>query len=316
MNAKLLETPPENIVSFEDTRKLAPLGRRRLTITVLAVPFVALLVAIVMLCWNGFDRETLVALGLFVLFYFIAGLGVTAGFHRLFTHKSYETKTWVKVLLTIAGSMSLQGMMIAWCKDHNVHHEFSDVAGKDRHTPHGHANYWVGFWYSHFGWLLLDSSEEDNQKHIKRLEGNPWIMWADRNFLYWVILGFILPGLMGGLITLSWKGAWLGFLWGGLVRLCVLQHITWCINSVCHIWGEQPFESDDESRNNVWLAFVSFLGEAWHNNHHAFEWSARHGLEWWQIDGTWCLIKFLGWSRLVWNIKVPTPAQIARKRRV
>src|SRR5690606_37296522 len=132
-------------------------------------------------------------------------------------------------------------------------------------------------------------------------------------FPLWVLLGLVLPAAIGGLVTLSWTGALLGFLWGGLVRILLIHHVTWSVNSICHIWGSRPFRSHDESRNNP-IVGVLALGEGWHNNHHAFPTSGGHGLRWWQVDASWILIWLMAKVGLAWNIRVPSQERIMAKR--
>lgn len=254
--------------------------------------------------WNrGIDATSL---SLFIVFVFVSGFGVTAGFHRLFTHASYKTYRWTQITLAICGSMSGQNSFFRWVADHSVHHQYSDQIG-DPHSPHLHGDgwngFWLGFYHAHMGWFSQPRHSKEDQ-YTKHLSRDPALVFVNKYFVLWFVLGLLLPGLIGGLISWSWKGALFGFLWGGMIRLFIVYHITWSINSICHIWGIRRFDTDDHSVNNPILAIIGF-GEGNHNNHHAIQNSARHGISWWEIDPTWYLIWTLAQLRLVWDVKVP-----------
>jgi stearoyl-CoA desaturase (delta-9 desaturase) len=169
-----------------------------------------------------------------------------------------------------------------------------------------------GFFHAHIGWFFT-ANHPDLRGYVKDLERDGVVRRISNLFPLWAVLGVILPGVIAGLVTMSWVGALLGVLWGGGVRLFLLHHVTWSINSACHLWGRQPFKSRDESRNNVIFGLLAF-GEGWHNNHHAFPTSARHGLAWWQFDTAWVTIRVMKMLGLAWNIRVPAPERVAAKR--
>jgi stearoyl-CoA desaturase (Delta-9 desaturase) len=276
------------------------------------LPFVALLAVMISL-WNNHFGWTY--LGLMVAFYLATAAGITVGFHRLFTHRAFETPKPIKAVFAILGSMAVQGPLLKWVAEHRRHHQHSDHEG-DPHSPHLHGNSWWdvirGAFHSHVGWIIW-SEDENYDRYVGDLRKDRFVTALSNLFPLWVVLGLIAPAVLGGLITMSWKGALLGFIWGGLARIFLVHHVTWSVNSICHIWGAKEFQSKDESRNNP-IVGVLALGEGWHNTHHAFPTSARHGLSWWQIDISYYVICTLGMLGLAWNIKVPSPAAIAAKR--
>jgi stearoyl-CoA desaturase (delta-9 desaturase) len=289
-------------------------GTQRLAVFLgVVVPFLGLLAAIVH--WWGRGIGWL-EISLLVGGYMLTVLGITGGFHRLFTHKSFEASQPVRILLAILGSMSLQGPVIRWCAVHRRHHQCSDDEG-DPHSPHGHGTGVVamikGAWHAHVGWIF-QPDKPDLARSVKDLTADKALLFIDRTFLLWVALGLLIPAVIGWAVTGSGWGFLSGLLWGGLVRICVMHHATWCINSVCHIWGARPYNSGDHSRNNPIFGIVS-LGEGWHNNHHAFPTSARHGLRWWQFDFTWVVIKALSLVGLAWNVRVPNEQALKAKER-
>ena len=276
------------------------------------VPFVGI-GALAWLFWGtGFHW---VDLALLVGMYLITGFGITIGFHRLFTHKSFETSRTMKLLLAISGSMALQGPLLQWVAQHRRHHHHSDEHD-DPHSPHTHGEGLLGalagMWHSHVGWLFKPDSP-DLPRYVVDLRKDRMLRIVDALFPFWVALGLCIPALVGGLITRSWTGALLGFIWGGLARIFLVHHVTWSINSVCHLWGTRPFNSHDESRNNFIFGVLG-LGEGWHNNHHAFPTSARHGLLWWQIDFTYWIIVCMERMGLVSKVRVPSADVIAARR--
>ncbi|MGZ4267576.1 MAG: acyl-CoA desaturase [Solirubrobacteraceae bacterium] len=287
---------------------------RRITITAVVVPFLAFIAAIVLL-WGGVVSWR--DLAIFAVMYALVGFGVTIGFHRLLTHRSFEAPTGVRVTLAILGSMSVQGAVIHWVADHRKHHAFTDEEG-DPHSPHTHGGEgWRGvlggMWHAHTGWLFDRGQRTSARRFAPDLKNDPAIRFVDRYFLLWVLLGLAIPFAAGVALSGGSLAAGLtALLWGGLVRVFVLHHATWSVNSVCHMYGKRPFVTEDESRNNWVVAFVS-LGEGWHHNHHAFPTSARHGLQGRQFDPSYVIIRAMekvGWAR---NVKEPKPAEIARK---
>ena len=268
--------------------------------------------------WWGYGRGvSSVDVGLLVGFYVATGLGITVGFHRMLTHQSFRAPTPVRVVLAVLGSLAVQGAVIDWVATHRRHHAYTDVPG-DPHSPHVDAGDGVGgllrgLWYSHVGWMFTPDGTVAEVWAPDLLKDRA-VARVHRLFPWLVLATFLLPALLGGLITMSFAGALSGLLWGGLVRVLLLHHVTWSINSICHVFGTKPFKAHDESRNNPIMALLAF-GEGWHNAHHAFPASARHGLRWWEFDISWIVIRTLALLRLAGDIKLPTPAQLQRRRR-
>jgi len=275
------------------------------------LPPVCLVLAMV-IAWNrGFGP---LDLGLLVGMYLITGFGITIGFHRYFAHKSFDAPKPVVFILGILGSMAMQGPIFWWVATHRCHHQHSDE-DLDPHSPHapGDHGFLRSFWHAHMGWLFRPSTEPVS-RYVPDLKAQPMLCWIDAHFIIWAIAGIAIPALIGGLVTMSWWGALTGGLWGGVIRIMVEHHATWSVNSICHIWGSQPFESHDKSRNNPIVGVIA-LGEGWHNNHHAFPTSARHGLKWWQFDSSWLIIKTMEKLHLVSNVKTPSRERIAQRER-
>jgi stearoyl-CoA desaturase (delta-9 desaturase) len=237
---------------------------------------------------------------------------VTVGFHRLFTHRSFEAKPWVRYALAIMGSLSVEGPIIRWVADHRRHHAFSDQPG-DPHSPHldegpGFKGVAKGLWHAHMGWFFSDEQTSAN-RWAPDLVKDPVLRKIDSLFPLWVAISFALPPLLGFLVTGTLKGAALAFLWG----IFLLHHVTWSVNSICHFYGSRPYKTTDFSTNNWALAIVSF-GESWHNNHHAFPTSAVHGLGKGQIDTSAGFIALLQKLHLVQDVKHVSPKQLEIKR--
>ncbi|MFG0328497.1 MAG: acyl-CoA desaturase [Phycisphaerales bacterium] len=289
------------------------ISHRAATLLAIILPFVGLIAAMILAWDRGFDW---IQLALLFGMYVVTGLGITVGFHRFFAHKSFSTNRYVQAALAVMGSMACEGPLLRWVAYHRSHHQHSD-GEEDPHTPHGHGHGMValvkGFWKAHIGWLF-DPASRSLGKYVKDLKRDKFVRRMSALFPLWVLLGLLIPTVLGGLLTMSWTGAGLGLLWGGLVRIFLVHHVTWSINSVCHIWGSQPFRSHDESRNNPIFGILAF-GEGWHNNHHAFPYSARHGLRWWQIDTSYIVIRVLSWFGLAWNIRVPSRERMMAKMR-
>jgi stearoyl-CoA desaturase (Delta-9 desaturase) len=279
--------------------------------TVTAAPFLALgLVA--WQAWGHSLRATDVVL--FVVLYVATALGVTVGFHRLFTHRSFKTTGPVRVLLAVLGSAAIEGPVISWVADHRKHHAFSDRDG-DPHSPHvGHGGGWRGalggLVHAHVGWLFVHDQRGKRSRYAPDLLDDPAIRFVDRTFLVWALGGLALPFALGYVLGGTLTAALTGLLWGGAVRLLVLHHVTFSINSLCHYFGRRRFATDDESRNLAWLSVLS-MGEAWHNNHHAFPTSAAHGMRAWEIDPSALVIRALEVSGLAWDVR-----RISRERQV
>ncbi len=286
--------------------------QRRVMLGMTIIPLASLVAAIVLLWGHGIAG---LDLGLLIGMYVFTGLGITVGYHRLFTHKSFDAPTPVRVVIAVAGSMAMQGAIIDWVATHRRHHAYSDEFG-DPHSPHvdasdGARGVLRGLWHAHLGWMFTPAGTVPTRWAPDLVE-DPVMQRINRAFPAIVVAGFVLPALVGGLVTMSLTGALLGLLWGGLVRVFLLHHVTWSINSICHFYGTRPFDSHDEARNNPIMALLAF-GEGWHNAHHAFPSSARHGLRWWEFDSSWLTIRALQLVGLARNIKLPSPRQLARK---
>ena len=300
--APLHDAPPERL----------SIGVQIINLVAVILPLAGLVAAIVLLWGPGFSW---VHLGLLVGMYLAAGFGVTIGYHRLFTHRSFEAPRAVQAILAILGGMAVQGPLLKWVAIHRRHHQHSDHED-DPHSPHVHGGSVIGvlrgMWHAHMGWIFRPDPPA-LWRYVPDLSSDRFVRALSSTFGLWAALGLILPALLGGLLTLSWTGALLGFIWGGLARIFIGHHATWSINSVCHLWGTQPFRSHDHSRNNPVFGVLA-MGEGWHNNHHAFPASARHGLRWWEFDASYCIIRFMELLRLARNVRVPAAQTIAAKR--
>ncbi len=274
------------------------------------VPLLAL-VAAVPFAWGWGLSWVDVALA--AVFYVISGLGITVGFHRYFTHGSFKAARPLRIALAVAGQLAMQGPVVDWVADHRRHHAFSDKEG-DPHSP------WLfgtntralakGFWHSHTGWLF--NRDQTNEKRFTPdLLADRDVMAVNRSFVPLSVATLLVPALLGGLLTWSWWGALTAFFWAGLVRVALLHHVTWSINSICHMIGDAPFAARDHSRN-VWPLAVLSFGESWHNLHHADPTCARHGVQRGQIDISarviWAFEKF-GWAT---SVRWPTPRRLER----
>ena len=276
------------------------------------LPFLGVIAAGYLLWGTGFSW---LPLGLLVGMYVLTVLGITVGFHRLYTHRSFETNALVQAILGALGSMSVEGSLLKWVAQHRQHHQESDRLD-DPHSPHLHGHGFVGMlrglWYAHMGWFFRADSP-NLISYVPDLMKNDVARRISCLFPVWVVLGLLIPTVIGWVVTGTGMGALLGFIWGGLVRIFFVHHVTWSINSVCHLWGRQPYQSGDQSKNNFVFGVLAF-GEGWHNNHHAFPTSAKHGLEWWQIDMSYFVIRLLAIVGLAWNIKLPARQLVIAKR--
>jgi len=299
-------------IHHDDATRSLPLSVRIANFLTIVLPFVGLAAAIFFLWGRGFSW---LHLGLLLGGYAVTCLGVTIGFHRLFTHRAFQTSRPVKLFLGIIGSMAVQGPIVEWVATHRRHHQHSDDEG-DPHSPHLHGHGLRGLvrgvLHAHFGWFFHDHGIDPN-RYARDLLQDRMIRVVNALFPAWVVIGFLIPTALGGLLTMSWFGALMGFIWGGLVRVFLVHHVTWSINSVCHLWGTRPFGGHDESRNNPLFGIIG-MGEGWHNNHHAFPTSARHGLRWWEIDVSYELIRAMAAVGLAWNLRIPTPQAIVAMR--
>lgn len=287
---------------------------RIITGTVTVVPVLGLLLVAWQMWGHGLGFNDVFV---FLILYVGTALGITVGFHRLLTHRSFQTKRWIRGLLAILGSAAIEGPVISWVADHRKHHAFSDREG-DPHSPHvGHGGGWRGalrgLAHAHVGWLFIHTHRGRRERYAPDLLRDPMIRWVDRTFVLWVAVGLVLPFGLGWLFGGRLVDGLTGVLWGGLVRILLLHHVTYSINSLCHYFGRRPFETDDHSRNLAWLAPLS-MGEAWHNGHHAFPTSARHGLEGRQLDISAMVISGLERLGLAWDVVRVDPARLAAKR--
>jgi stearoyl-CoA desaturase (delta-9 desaturase) len=277
------------------------------------VPFLALGV-VGWQAWGNTLRMT--DLAIFAVMYVATVLGVTVGFHRHFTHRSFKTTRPVRVVMAVLGSAAVEGPVISWVADHRKHHAFSDREG-DPHSPHvGHGGGWRGtlggLFHAHIGWLFVHDQRGKRSRYAPDLLRDPALRIVDRLFILWVTASLALPFALGWVLGGSLEHALTALLWGGAVRILVLHHVTFSINSLCHFFGRRRFATDDRSRNLAWLALPS-MGEAWHNNHHAFPTSAMHGLRPWEIDVSALVIRAMEATGFAWSVqRIPRERQDSR----
>lgn len=263
------------------------------------LPFLGLIAAVALL-WNSWIDW--IDVGIMVGMYLLCGFGVTVGYHRLLTHRAFQTYKPIEYLFAVLGSMSVQGSVMDWVADHRKHHAHTDEEG-DPHSPHvGHGSGLRGLYHAHVGWLWETHGQADWKKYAPDLYEDMGMRRINRAFPWIALYSLLLPTFLGFALH-GWtaQGAVEGFIWGGLVRIFFLHHITWSVNSVCHYFGNRRFDVEDESTNNVWLAIPS-LGEAWHHNHHAFPRSASHGLKGREIDISAAFITGMEKIGLAWNV--------------
>jgi stearoyl-CoA desaturase (delta-9 desaturase) len=288
---------------------------RLVILTAILAPLLGVLAAPFFVWGWGFHWTDLILL---ISTYVLTALGITVGFHRLFVHRSFETSMVVKAVFAVLGSMAVEGPLFHWVAQHRRHHQHSDTEA-DPHSPH-HQTHDGGvlgalrsFWFAHIGWFFKPDPT-DLSPYVKDLAQSPTLRWISALFPLWAALSFAIPAVLGGLITKTWAGAVTGLIWGGLVRVFLVHHVTWSVNSACHLWGLRPYQSNDESRNNAVFGVLA-MGEGWHNTHHAFPTSPRHGLGWWQIDMSYWVIWTLARLGLAWNLKLPTKEARLQRRR-
>jgi stearoyl-CoA desaturase (Delta-9 desaturase) len=276
---------------------------RLITGLITVVPFALVLIA----GWQLWNSELqLRDLVIFIVMYVPVGLGVTVGFHRLLTHRAFKTSPWLRGLMGILGTMSIEGPVISWVADHRKHHTYTDRLG-DPHSPHvDHGGGWRGalrgLAHAHVGWLFNHTQRGSRERFASDLLADPVINFVDKTFVLWSLVGLALPFGLGVLIGGSVDAGLEAMLWGGAVRIFLLHHVTYSINSLCHFFGRRRFDTDDQSHNLSWLAPLS-LGEAWHNNHHAFPTSAFHGLGGREFDVSGIVIGGLERAGLVWDVQ-------------
>jgi stearoyl-CoA desaturase (Delta-9 desaturase) len=263
------------------------------------VPFAGVLAAIVLLWDRAVDVTDLAILG---VTYLLTAVGITVGFHRLLTHRAFQTYPWLERVFAVLGSMAVEGSVLDWVADHRKHHAYADIEG-DPHSPHvGHGSGLRGLWHAHTGWLLETQGQADWKRFAAELYEDPRMRSIGRRFPLLVVASLAVPTLAGFVLHgFTASGALRGYVWGGLVRIFLVHHVTWSINSICHTFGSRRFEIEDRSTNVAWLALLS-LGESWHHNHHAFPRSARHGLRWWELDVSGLIISAMGRTGLAWNV--------------
>jgi stearoyl-CoA desaturase (delta-9 desaturase) len=289
---------------------------KRVNLFAVALPFVGTLAAIVLL-WNSVVSAT--DLAIMAVMYVLTALGVTVGFHRMLTHRSFLAPKPVEYTFAVLGSMAVQGPVMAWVADHRKHHAHADHEG-DPHSPHvGHGDgvgsVFRGLWHAHVGWLLSEQGQASPRKYAPDLFEDRGMRIINRRFPLLVLLSLGLPALAGWALSGgSLAGAATGLLWGGLVRIFFVHHVTWSVNSVCHFLGTRRFETDDQSTNVAWLSLLSF-GESWHHNHHAFPRSASHGLRRWEraLDPSALVIKAMEKLGLARNVVTITPERQSQR---
>jgi stearoyl-CoA desaturase (Delta-9 desaturase) len=279
------------------------------------LPLAGFVLAIVLL-WErmvGPKELTILFVG-----YALTGIGITVGYHRLFTHRSFQTFAPVRYAFAVLGQMAVEGPVVTWVADHRKHHQFSDAEG-DPHSPHagfgdGLKEALRGLWHAHTGWIFSAAGRADNARYAKDLLDDRGLRVISRLFTQMVFVSLLVPAFVGWLWIGGWYGFFAGLIWGGGVRILLLHHVTWSINSICHFFGRRQFHSRDESRNVWWLSLLSF-GESWHNNHHAFPSSAFHGMRRLQVatdPGAW-VIWLLEKSGLAWKVtRIPEAKQATK----
>jgi stearoyl-CoA desaturase (delta-9 desaturase) len=277
------------------------------------VPFIATITAIVLL-WNSW--VTAADLIIAAVMYVLTAVGITVGFHRLLTHRSFQTSKPLEYTFAILGSMAVQGPVIAWVADHRKHHAHTDEEG-DPHSPHvspdgGVQSVFKGLWHAHSGWLMSSQGRADWKKYAPDLYEDKGMRYINRHFGFLVYMSLAIPALAGFLVSGTLAGAAGGLLWGGFVRIFFVHHVTWSVNSVCHFLGTRRFDTDDRSTNVFWLALPS-LGESWHHNHHAFPRSAVHGLKRWEPDPSALIISALEKLGLARNVVRISPERQAQR---
>jgi stearoyl-CoA desaturase (Delta-9 desaturase) len=286
---------------------------RDVNIAVVVLPLLGVLAAIVLLWNQAVGWSDIVIL---VFMYTLTTLGITAGFHRLLTHRAFKTYPAVRYAFAVLGSMAVENPVIIWVADHRQHHTFADAEG-DPHSPHVHDGEGVrgvlrGLWHAHIGWLLDYGRKSDPIRYAPDLLRDRTMRRISTLFVPLVLLGLVVPFLLGLGLTQSLAGGLTAVLWGGLVRIFLQHHMTFSVNSIGHYFGRRRWETDDKSTNVAWLAVPS-LGDSWHHNHHAFPTSARHGLRWWELDLSWMTILALRRVGLAWDVKVATPTAMRRR---
>ena len=308
----MIETPPQGQTVGTVRDETSPISK---LITLIAVVVPPLGIAAVGWGLWGIALHP-VDVVLFVVMYAACGLGITVGYHRLFSHLAFKTTPALRATFAILGAMTIQGPVTQWVTDHRKHHAHSDDLG-DPHSPHvgrnGAHGRVLGFWWSHMGWLFRTKGMERGQAWGRDLLADPVIRRVDQLYLVWVFASIGIPFAVGLAVRGSLVGGLEAMVWAGLIRIFLFQHSTWCINSVCHTFGKRGYRTDDHSRN-VWLLALPSFGESWHNNHHAFPGSAVHGIDRGQIDLSAGVIRTLEKLGLAWDVKRMSPGRLAIRR--
>jgi stearoyl-CoA desaturase (delta-9 desaturase) len=282
-------------------------------LAIMIIPLIASLEAVHLIFSGSVSKLDWI---LFAVMYVVHIGGISMGFHRYVTHRAFKTSPFFRALILIAGSMAGQGPIMFWVTTHRRHHTYSDQPG-DPHSPNLHQGRtrWErlkGVWSAHMPWMLAPdmSSWSYFAKDILRDRN---LFYYNQTYAIWVVLGLLLPGAIGGLLTMSWQGAWTGFIFGGMFRMFVANQFAWCVGSICHSYGSRPFNTGDHSTNNWFVALMTF-GEGLQNNHHAFPSWYRHGVHWWELDISGWLLTLLGKLGVVWELRSPTPEMIEKVR--
>lgn len=286
-----------------------------LSLLVLVVPFAGVIYAIVSFWHRGVDE---VDLALMFALYALTAMGITLGFHRMLTHRSFEAGPVTRTFLIAAGTLALEGPPLRWVADHREHHDKSDDVG-DPHSPHvGHGGglrgTLKGLWHAHIGWVFVER-DAPLERYVPDLLKDPVVVRISKLWPWFAVATIALPFVLGLAIKGSWTGAANAMIWAGAVRIFLTHHLTWSINSICHVYGRREFDTGDMSTNN-WLLALPTFGEAWHHNHHAFPTSAFHGLKRWQawLDPSGWILRLLEKLGLVWGVKRVSPVKIAAKK--
>jgi stearoyl-CoA desaturase (Delta-9 desaturase) len=302
------ERPATPIANDDHKRR----GEQTALLVFVLVPFLAVLAAVPLLWGHGISLLDVV---LAVVFFAVSGHGITVGFHRYFTHGAFKAKRPLRVALAIAGSLAIQGPVIRWVADHRRHHAHSDDEG-DPHSPHrfgsGTRAMLKGLWHAHMGWLF-EPEQTSLQRYAPDLLADKDIVRVHQRFPTLVAVSLLAPAVLGGLISWSVAGALTAFFWASLVRVFVLHHTTWSINSLCHTFGNRPFRSRDRS-TNFWPLAVIAMGESWHNLHHADPTAARHGVDRGQLDSTAAFIRLFELAGWAYDVRWPSAERLALRR--
>lgn len=312
-----LQRTAEDLAKLSNKRKITIEGSELKTqqfvhaLLVNVIPLLGTIIAVKRSWQSGIGT---VEIGLLVSLYFLTMVGITVGFHRLFSHCAFQTHTAVRIILGILGSMACQGPLVYWVSNHRLHHQHTDKPG-DPHSPYYIGDKQVnpirGFWHAQTGWTFIHAITNPFV-FAKDVIQDPVISKVSKLYYVWVLLGLVIPTVVGGMLTGTTMGLLSGFLWGGCIRVFLSYHFTNSINSITHFYGNRQFDTREHSTNNIWLA-IPTTGEAWHNNHHAFPNSAKFGLKWWQIDLGYWVISILEVLGLAWDVKAPTAGMIEAK---